>query len=231
MTRYTQSYSNFVVRLEEIEHLRRIASDKEKIDPIALRNEINALCRGAIVLLCSHLEAYIKEIGEAALESLSTNKVSRSKIAIQTFYYLSQSHIKEIQGSVDPQIISEKVMGFVDSEAAHWSRIGTVDNQLPILDFNKGFSNPGFKKIIKYFNRFGYSKYKADIAVILKADFGGVANAVDGLVDLRNKIAHGDPTATRTPQEIKLMIGTIKKFSRTTDQVFSKWWRKNYCVI
>ena len=67
MSRYTPVYSSFCTRLDEVETLRQFALIREREDPIGLRREINALCRGSVVLLSSHVEAYIKELGELAV--------------------------------------------------------------------------------------------------------------------------------------------------------------------
>jgi hypothetical protein len=81
MARYTSAYSSFVSRLAEVELLQRVASTKEKIDPVNLRHEINAFCRGALVLLSAHLEAFIKELGEIILTNLYLKAVSRTRLA------------------------------------------------------------------------------------------------------------------------------------------------------
>lgn len=59
MSRYTKPYSAYSKRIAEVDTLRRLAASKERLDAIKLRAEINALCRGSVVLLSSHLEAYI----------------------------------------------------------------------------------------------------------------------------------------------------------------------------
>jgi len=42
---------------------------------------------------------------------------------------------------------------------------------------------------------------------------------VDHLVDMRNKIAHGDPTATKTPADVKLMVKAIRDYAVATDNL------------
>ncbi|MEW8329678.1 MAG: HEPN domain-containing protein [Candidatus Thiodiazotropha sp.] len=41
------------------------------------------------------------------------------------------------------------------------------------------------------------------------------------LVDTRNKISHGDPSATKTPSEVKDMVSIVKKYCSETDSVFA----------
>ena len=231
MSRYTSAYSSFINRLNEVEILRRFASEKEGRDPIDLRNDINALCRGAIVLLSGHLEAFIKEIGELALDSIHSKGVDRRRIASRLFYHISKNIIDEVQDTSDPDKLADKIFSFIDSDQSYWSRVGPFPEQIPVDRFNKGFSNPAHKKIRQYFNRFGYLDYNHDLAQKLKAHYQPTINMVDHLVDTRNKIAHGDPLATKTPAEVTEMVKIIRQYSKATDSVFAAWCRLKYCSI
>lgn len=231
MARYTTAYSSFVTRLDEVEALRRFAAEKESEDPIAMRVDISALCRGSVVLLSSHLEAYVKELGELALDSLHTHSVSREDIASRFFYHISKSALDEIKDTADPDKISEKIFEFLRVDGEFWSRSGAFIEPVPSDRFNKGFSNPAFNKIKAYLNRFGYSDYRRDLSLKLQANFQPTINMVDHLVDTRNKIAHGDPSATKTPSEIKDMVGFVKRYCAETDSVFGTWWKARFCSI
>ncbi|WP_407061271.1 HEPN domain-containing protein [Achromobacter ruhlandii] len=82
-----------------------------------------------------------------------------------------------------------------------------------------------------YFGRFGYSTFTRDLASRLQGNFAPMRNMVDHLVDTRNKIAHGDPLATKTPAEVAGMVKMIKEFCRSSDFLFSSWWKVNFCAI
>jgi len=86
MPKYTSSYSAFRDRLNEVEILRRSAAAKERSDAVGLRAEINALCRGSIILLSSHVEAYVKEVGEVALQALFDRSVRRDLLSPRLFF-------------------------------------------------------------------------------------------------------------------------------------------------
>ncbi len=231
MARYTTAYSSFVQRIDEVEILRRAAAKKERQDAVTHRNEISALSRGSIVLLSSHLEAYIKELGELAIDSLIPNNIDRSKIPETFFFHLSKDFIEEIKDTSDPKKIATKVFDFLDSDSSIWSKSGLFPQQLSSERFNKGFSNPSYDKIKSYFQRFGYQAYQSDVSSKLKGDFLTIKNMIDHLVDVRNKIAHGDPSATKTPGEVLVIIKLIRQFCLATDSAFAAWWRKNYCKI
>lgn len=231
MARYTEAYSSFVERLEEVEILRRFAFEKERKDPINLRIEINALCRGSIVLLSSHFEAFIKELGELALDSIHSKQIPRDNIDSRLYYHISKNFFDELRDTTDPQKITLKIFDFMQSDISYWSRTGPFPQPIPVDRFNKGFSNPGFKKISDYFKRFGYDNYTSDLKRQLRGLYQPTINMVDHLVHTRNKIAHGDPMATKTPSEVKDMKTIIQKCCAETDSAFASWWKTKFCTI
>jgi hypothetical protein len=231
MARYTPAYTSLVGRLKEVEILYRAAGADERKDPIGLRNQINALCRGAIVLLSSHLEAYVKELGEVTLTAVQLKSVIRNSIASQFFYHISKDFIVEIKNTSDPAKIADKIFAFLNTDNEFWARSGHFPNPLPVDRFNKGFSNPAYQKIDHYLKRFGYTSYQADLARELRANYNSTVNMVDHLVDTRNKIAHGDPLTTKTPSDVREMTRVIKEYSRVTDSLFAIWCRDNLCAI
>ncbi len=231
MPRFTAAYSGFVAGLVEVETLRRTAAALERKDPMGQRDEINALCRGAIVLLCSNLEAFIRELGEVALDSLTTRAVPRTGIAARLYYHISQDLLDEFRNTADPEKAGEKVFAFLHSDLPYWSKAGPFPVPIPPERFNKGFSNPSFKKIKKYFNRFGYGNYASDLATRLQAKYQPSVNMVNHLVGIRNNVAHGDRSATKTPGEILTMTSVLRVFCGNTDAVFANWWKDSFCPI
>lgn len=231
MARYTAAYSGLVTRLREVETLRQIAARRERQDAVRFRAEVNALSRGAVVLLCSHLEAFVRELGETALDSMYAKKVARTALASRLFYHLSRDLIDELEDTADPERKGEKIFAFIQSDIQFWSRGGPFPDPIPTERFNKGFSNPAFRKICKYFNRFGYSQYRHDLATLLAAQYQPTINMVDHLVDTRNKVAHGDTATTKTPSEVSAMKSLVRSFCVGTDSVFAQWWKANFCAI
>src|SRR5271157_1825542 len=132
MARYTTAYSSLLGRLDEVEILRRAATAYEKRDPISLRRDINAFCRGAIILLSAHLEAYIKELGEVALTNIHAKSVPRAGMAAQFFYHLSKDLLDEVQDTSDPVKLATKVFAFVQNDVTYWGRVGPFPQPLPV---------------------------------------------------------------------------------------------------
>jgi hypothetical protein len=231
MARHSTAYTDFAMRLSEVEHLRAYAAQKEAEDAVKHFDEINAFCRGSIVLLCGHLEAYIKELGEVALDALHAKAVPRNVISLRLFYHISKEFLDEIQDTEDPERIAAKVFGFLNNDSAQWSQVGPFPSPISADRFSKGFANPAYDKIKAYFGRFGYTAYAHDVATVLKRQFEPTRNTVNHLVDIRNMIAHGDPSATKTPGEVLKVTETIDTFCKVTDDVFCSWCSASLCSI
>ena len=225
------SLIEFLRRLEEVESLWKLSKDLEKsAKPEDLANA-SYICRGSIVLLSGHLEAYVRDLVEQALISLHTNSLDRSLIQPHTLFYFSQDHVKELKETNDPEKIARKILYFLSSEAKHWKREGVVEEEFPYENFAKGFSNPTFDKISGYFARLGYSCFEADLKRKMKGEFLTLRNSVDTLVDLRNKIAHGDHSASRTPGEFKQLLKLIKIFPYEVIRLFVGGGKKTTVIL
>lgn len=203
MSRFTTVYGDFSQRIHEVGVLRKKAAQFERSRESFTRGpEISALCRGAVVLLSSHIEAYVKELGEHTLDKIHARGVCRSHLSPQFFYHMSKQTIDQIREASKPETIATRVQGFVDHEAVFWSNLEPLPAPVPSEAFNKGFSNPTFKKVKSYFGRFGYRDYRRDLFRELGRDAQPTVNNLDQIVETRNSIAHGDPLATKTPAEI-----------------------------
>lgn len=231
MTKYTSAYHSFVARGHEVIYLYSQARELEKSDAVAHAAAINSLCRGAVVLLSARLEAYVKELGDLTLLQVHVNQVPRTRLAEQFFYYLSQDILREMRETDDPLASAKKLFTLFARDRDIWSQVGPFPLPLPIDIFNKGFSNPALKKISSYFNRFGYKHYTGDMKKRLKGRYSPASNMVDQLVAMRNKIAHGDSSATMTPLEVKDMARLVQNYCQATDLAFSTWCKASLCPI
>lgn len=232
MPRYTSVYRDFISRTEEVHLLRKKAGALER-SKYSHRHgdEINALCRGAIVLLSSHIEAYIKELGEHAIDKIYVKAVPRSKIAVQFFFHISRDKIESIRSTEHPDKIANHVFNFLNADGDLWNRHDQLTRPIPVEMFNSGFASPKFDKVRAYFWRFGYVDYKTDFYRKLGRDAHQIERNLNLIVATRNLIAHGDPSATKTPSEVGDMADLAKVFCRVTDDLFGGWCKGNICVI
>lgn len=155
MAKFTIAYCSFVARLGEVDLLCREAAKREQADAIANRGQINAFCRAAIVLLSSHIEGYFKELGEITLDAIVNRKIARESISSRLFYHISKDLIDDIRSTQDPNACAERIFIFLNSDRYYWSRSGPFESGLPSDRFNKGFSNPAFKKVRSYMGVLG----------------------------------------------------------------------------
>ena len=183
------------------------------------------------MLLSSHLEAFIKELGELLLDRLFSKSVDRSKFDSRIFYHVSKEHLDNIKDTADHEAIVRAIFRFIGEDSTYWSTSGTLPRVIDAERFNRGFANPKFKKIKAYFNRFGFERYQTELARLLTRNFTTDTNMVTHLVDTRNLIAHGDPGATKTPSEVRDMVQIVVRFCKSTDKVFGDWCKGKYCAI
>ncbi|MEO9901033.1 MAG: MAE_28990/MAE_18760 family HEPN-like nuclease [Nisaea sp.] len=232
MARFTAVYADFSQRLFEVDVLRKQAAKLERSRQSFRHGpEISALCRGAVVLLSSHIEAYVKELGEHTLDSLHSKSVCRSKLAPQFFYHISQEAIGSIRDASQPAMIAQHIQSFVNIEAPFWDSLNPLPAPIPSERFNRGFSNPSFDKVKAYFGRFGYNDFRRDFFRQLNGDAHTIITNLNHIVETRNSIAHGDQSATKTPLEVNSMAETARIFCRTTDTIFGAWCKDTLCSI
>ena len=187
MGRYTKAYSGFASGLAEVSTLCTLAARREKEDAIKHGLEINALCRGSIILLSGRLEGYIREVTEVALDAMHEKAVPRTDLPLRLYYHISKHIINRIRDTSDPDGIGENIFKFINDELPYWSREGPFPRRIDTEKYSRGFANPKFGRIKKYFGRVGYSEYHRDLQASLKSSFTLTTNAVDHLVDTRNK--------------------------------------------
>lgn len=232
MSRYTTAYSEFVGRCDEVLILVGRAKQLERSKlAFSHGSEIDALCRGAIVLLSSHVEAYVKELGECALDAIFNRGVCRSKLSPRIFFYASKGWVDRLKDATEPEKVSAEVFEFLCGDAELWVRKGPLPNPIDSEEFSKGFANPKFDKVKKFLGRFGYDGLRHHINVSLGRDAGLAVSNLDQIVDTRNAIAHGEASATKTPGEVKLLVASARQLCRTVDDGFSNWCKSEICSI
>lgn len=232
MPRYTAAYSEFVGRCDEVLILVKRASQLERSKmAFSYGAEIDALCRGAIVLLSSHVEAYVKELGECALDAIFNRGVCRSKLSPRLFFYASKGWLDRLQDVNEPEKVSAEVFGFLSGDAELWVRSGPLPKPIDAEEFSRGFANPKFEKVRKFLGRFGYDGLRHHINRSLGRDAILAVSNLDQIVDTRNAIAHGEASATKTPGEVKLLVASARQLCRTVDDGFSGWCRTEMCSI
>ena len=232
MSRYTAAYSAFIKRLTEVETLLRRSQDvsQQRATPDNI-SFVNALCRSGVVLLSSHIEGYVKDVGEIAIERIALRKLPKSKLAGRFRYHLSHDLINEIKDTKDPSQIAIKIDALFERDSHIWGTDLRFSGVLPAGLFLANFATPTHEHIKKFFNRFGYEQYTGDLAKRLTVNYQPCHNMVDQVVNQRNAIAHGDMVMTGTPTDLAQMITLVKQYCRETDHVVGNWFSAQRCTI
>lgn len=232
MARYSPAYSALARRMEEIDEIVSMARSIERM-PVIPRNmtRVNALCRGGIVLLCSHLEGYIEDLGTLAIDRIGKRQVPKNALSEGFRYHLSRDLVTGIFGTDNPNDRASRVLAFLKRDQHIWDSSHTFSHPLPVNSIIGRFSTPNHARIGHFFNRFGYTQFRVDLERTLKSQFHPCRNMVDHIVDQRNKIAHGDYSTAGTPGELDEMCRLARLYCRTTDHIVGNWFKAVGCPI
>lgn len=232
MPRYTAAYSGLIQRIEEIDALTKSADKVARTEPYVLASRrIDAMCRGGVVLLCSHIEGYFEDLAAVALERIALKRVSKTNLAKSFRYHVSRDLIAAIQESRDQERIVTHLDTLIDRDDHIWGpedRYLSAIAESPFLD---NFSTPKHKNIVGLIRRFGYTDFQRDLGRELASNYFACRNMVNQVVEQRNKIAHGDTVTTGTTTDLRNMVQLTKQYCRAADTVVADWFRSIRCII
>ena len=232
MARYSSAYSGLIRRLDEIEAIISIARRVSAI-PMTQPNpsRVNALCRGGIVLLCSHVEGYVEDLGAVAINSLARKNLPKNSMSGAFKYHLSRDLIDDINRPTDPEAIASRVDTFLARDTHIWDATPNFTGQLPVETFVGNFATARHDNIGRFFRRFGYQNFQNDLVAQLQSNYLICRNMVDHVVDQRNKIAHGDFVTAGTPADLQDMCRLVRLYCRSLDKVVGDWFKSRGCSI
>ena len=164
MARYSSAYSGLIRRIDEIQAIISIARGISRVSstqPNPFR--VNALCRGGIVLLCSHVEGYVEDLGALAINSLAKKNLPKTSMSLAFRYHLSRDLIDDINSTTDPESIASKVVNFLARDGHIWDATPHFTDQLPVETFVRNFATPRHDNIRRFFGRFGYQDFQTRI--------------------------------------------------------------------
>lgn len=231
MARFTKAYSTLVERLGEVDELRKLASGYQKLPTKATdRAKVNALGRAGVVLLCSHVEGYIEDLGKLAIDRIQARHVKKDRLPPRFRYHISRDHIEQMYTSKDPDKIAEAVLRFMDEAGSIWDateRFSQIDTER----FFRTFSSPKHDNIRAFFGRFGFEGFDGKMKRRLTTRSTSCINMVNNVVHQRNAIAHGDRRVILSSADLRQMSIDVKLYCRTTDEVVGDWFRDEVCPI
>jgi hypothetical protein len=173
-----------------------------------------AVGRGQVVLLSSHFERYIYSLNEELVEFLNSQNLIADRIPDRIRLLHSMVPIDEL-GRTNWENRGPKLTQFVSREAWIWTApaSGTIAHDRLLL----WMKAPHPKDLVRFFKLWGSDDIFTAITrteTARKALWLGV----QGLVDLRNNIAHGDYASQATQADIRVYLRRIRDFCARVDR-------------
>ena len=137
------SYSRFSDRMQEVKCIINLIPTRPTSDNV---NQIDALCRSAILLLCSHFEGFLQDLMSEFIEEFNNLEITFNALPVEL--YIQNKFPKE--NYCDQR---KDVIRFVNEIKALQSSDSYID--LKKENFNKTESNPKPDMINKLFNVIG----------------------------------------------------------------------------
>lgn len=205
--------------LGEVEALQRANPSPLSSAPFKRPDVTRAIGRSQIVLLSSHLERYIYALNEEAVEALVCRAVPVAKLA-SSFRLLHARAPVEALASTAWENRSDALKMFAETEARLWMD-GAIAVDLEAARLLEWMKAPSSKSMVRYFKQWG-------IDDIFRAITRTPTNRtdlwlrIDGLVEKRNNIAHGDASVEATYLDISRYLGGVRRFTERADRVLGR---------
>jgi RiboL-PSP-HEPN len=191
---------NFQENLEEIKIIMSLFEKDTDDFKIRLVNE--SLCRAALVLLCSHVENFFEALITDILVFHEFNETPIDKLPEK----LKVSQVLKIADSLSFSYPGDKwklIQTVRDNKFANNAEkcsSGDFDQDIQI----KGFASPGSKEVEILFSNVGINKIWEIIEN--KSSSGRLKFALNGFVNRRHNIAHGNAGDKPTPEDIEANV-------------------------
>jgi hypothetical protein len=180
-------------------------------DDVATGNAINRAC---VVLLCAHLEGFLEELVTEAIDSLvGRAMVERLPLTLRALH--AEEHLREIEPTRDRSKRAPKIERMFKEESFLWSS-GQVLEAAMVRPkaVCAEMSNPSSREVRQFLELLGIDieQYLTNIGQ------ESLLGKINGLVALRNSIAHGEVTASATAADVDQYLNVVGELGRSIDE-------------
>ena len=176
-----------------------------------------ALGRGQIVLLSAHFERYIYALNEEVVEYLNGHNIVGERMPEIARLQHSVTPVEEL-GRTSWENCTSQLQTFILRDGWLWA-VGTtgllVHDRLLVW-----MKAPSPRNLVRYFKLWGTEDIFSAITR-KQSSRDALWLGVQGLVDLRNNIAHGDYTAQATQADVKRYMAVTSMFCERVDRQIS----------
>lgn len=181
---------------------------------IALTNAVN---RGALVLVCGHLEGYLEDLAVEVIDVLIQTGVDVDRLPRILRALHAEQHLTTLEPMRDRNARAPRIETLFQSEGELWRkgvalRVGFLD----AATVASQMGNPGSKEIEQFLELLGV----ADLFDQL--DLSGLSHLrshVNELVAKRNAVAHGEVAATATAADVDRYIRAVEDLAAEVDDL------------
>jgi RiboL-PSP-HEPN len=216
------AFKGFQENLEEIKTIMSLF----EIDTGDLRKRLvnESLCRAALVLLCSHVENFFETLITDILVFHELNETPISKLPEK----LKVSQVLKVSDSLNSSYPGDKwkliqiVRSNKFADDAEKCNLGDFDQDIQI----KGFASPGSKEVELLFSNVGINKVWEIIEK--KSSSSRLKLALNGFVNRRHNIAHGNAGDKPTPDDIKSTIVDMDNLLKIFNLIVVEYLLENF---
>lgn len=224
----SSSFRNFRERLREVGTLRTLCvrEDVRPRERERARKRNVAVCRAALVLLCSHMEGFFEDLTADILQFHESNRTPLKAMPLRLRVAQVWRYVHLPEGASDERkwsaLQAVRTSNVVDETANCAS--GMLDAEL----HTKGFAVPGSSEVEGLLKSVGVPNVWTAIDGELKTRHAW--GPLDALVYRRHPIAHGEQGAKATPDDVSQYIVEMQKLAAAFDVVVARCLEYGFAV-
>ena len=220
----SQAFQSFVSAIDEIDALGAASRPSLTVNTASSLRIARAIGRAQIVLLSSHFERYIYALNEELVSFINAQQIHGSRLSDMLRLQHSMEAIDNL-ALTGWDRRTRQLAEFVSSDAWLWSvaNSGTIAHTR-LLTWMRA---PTARNLVRYFDLWGIPDI---FTAITRKPTSRQAFwlSVQGLVDLRNNIAHGDYLAQATQADVQEYTKQITEFCRRADRKLASVVRRQF---